>query len=269
MPANYTHYLFGNAVLNVLEAPLRPMVLEHLQPFLVGLHGPDLFFYHHPLSSKSLRTYGSFLHDQPAAPFFMRGAKIVRQTKSHAVLSYLLGFICHFTLDSACHGYINAYEKQHNVSHAKIEAELDRYFMDQTGADFHFTNSAAHIVKSESLAEQISPLFDDVPPAEIAESMSSMHQLSELLTPSSKAKTAFISGILSIHPKTRFIRDMIPSESVSRKCRLSTCHLQHVYEQSISQAASMCFAFLETVRNHAPLPDRFLYNYESEIKKEN
>lgn len=267
MPANYTHYVFGNAVLNVLDAPVKQMITDHLQSFFTGLHGPDLFFYHHPFSKQSLRTYGSFLHDQPAAPFFLHGAEIVRQTKNDVILCYLFGFICHFVLDSACHGYINAYEKQHGVSHAKIEAELDRCFMDQTGADFHTTNSAAHIRKSESLAEQIAPLFENVRPAQLTQAMDSMHRLSGLLVPSSKAKTALFSGLLSIHPKTRFVRDMIPSNTPSRKCRMSTHHLQNVYEQSVPKAAAMCLAFLDTVQNNTPLPNLFFYNYESELKK--
>ncbi len=263
MPANYTHYRFGKCVLQVFPESLNDIVSHDLQAFYTGLHGPDLFFYHRPFSGHSLRTYGTRLHDEPAAAFFEKGAEVVRCADQDTTLCYLLGFLCHFVLDSACHGYIDEYERIHHVSHAKIEAELDKHFMRKDGLDIHKTNSAAHIVASRQLAMRIAPLFDMVSADQIVDALSSMHRLSGWLVPSSKGKVKSLQGILSLHPKMHFIRDMILSDRDSRKCRLSTVHLERVFETSVLEAAKICEAYIQTVDYHAPLPNLFLCNYES------
>ena len=112
MPANYTHYRFGKCVLQVFPESLSDIVSHDLQAFYTGLHGPDLFFYHRPFSGHSLRTYGTRLHDEPAAAFFEKGAEVVRCADQDTTLCYLLGFLCHFVLDSACHEYIDEYDEE-------------------------------------------------------------------------------------------------------------------------------------------------------------
>lgn len=45
------------------------------------------------------------------------------------MLSYLLGVVCHFTLDAACHGYVEKKIQKSGASHIQIEMEFDRYLM--------------------------------------------------------------------------------------------------------------------------------------------
>jgi hypothetical protein len=44
-----------------------------------------------------------------------------------AALAYIYGFICHFALDSTCHGYIDEKIAQSGVSHTEIEVEFERH----------------------------------------------------------------------------------------------------------------------------------------------
>ena len=43
------------------------------------------------------------MHKEKARAFFIQGMSQVRETKDQALLAYLLGFGCHYLLDSACH----------------------------------------------------------------------------------------------------------------------------------------------------------------------
>ena len=49
--------------------------------------------------------------------------------------AYLLGFICHFALDSRCHGYINEMVKETGVSHLEIEEEFEKYLLPDGGEE--------------------------------------------------------------------------------------------------------------------------------------
>ena len=49
MPTTYAHYKFGKEVISALPRPLRSTVENHRELFDIGLHGPDILFYYHPM----------------------------------------------------------------------------------------------------------------------------------------------------------------------------------------------------------------------------
>lgn len=50
-------------------------------------------------------------------------------------MAYLLGFGCHYILDSTCHPYVNQVAAEGKVSHTLFEKEFDRMLMYETGKD--------------------------------------------------------------------------------------------------------------------------------------
>lgn len=74
------------------------------------------------------------MHERPAEEFFHRGADVVRGMEDDNVkrqgVAYLLGFLCHFVLDSTCHGYIEKKIHVSGLSHTEIEVEFDRALFD-------------------------------------------------------------------------------------------------------------------------------------------
>ena len=55
MPTTYAHYRLGDAVVKRLPASAKETVEAHRGLFDIGVHGPDIFFYHN--LSASLRGY--------------------------------------------------------------------------------------------------------------------------------------------------------------------------------------------------------------------
>ena len=47
------------------------------------------------------------MHKEKARAFFTQGMAQVRETGDEALLAYLLGFGCHYLLDSSCHPFVN------------------------------------------------------------------------------------------------------------------------------------------------------------------
>ena len=62
MPSCYAHRKFGIDVFKELSPDTRSLIRTHLPLFLIGLHGPDLLFYHHFGVETPVSRFGHKLH---------------------------------------------------------------------------------------------------------------------------------------------------------------------------------------------------------------
>ena len=61
MPTTYTHYRFGKEVISALPRPLQGAIENHRELFDIGLHGPDILFYHKALIKYPVNAQGGSL----------------------------------------------------------------------------------------------------------------------------------------------------------------------------------------------------------------
>ena len=108
MPAVYAHRRFGEKVLAACRNDEARTAIETYQDlFNIGLQGPDILFYYDPPAPKPLQGRRRRFARRPGRALFEAGAAHVNgRPEGQALLSYLLGFLCHFALDSECHSYI-------------------------------------------------------------------------------------------------------------------------------------------------------------------
>ena len=123
MPAIYAHDTFGKLVSKQLPKEIQDIIKTYPSAFRIGLQGPDPLFYHRPYASNDVKKEGSRMHRESCASFLQ---KTMHHVKKEGVNSkefaYLLGFLCHFTLDSECHPYIDAYIEPRNLGHLFLES---------------------------------------------------------------------------------------------------------------------------------------------------
>ena len=196
MPSVYAHYSFGSKVLDILPRETQKLINRHKNLYQIGLQGPDILFYYKPFGKNQINGYGGDMHDRPAADFFRAAAQRLFEAESSqaaAMQAYLLGFVCHFALDSICHGYVEKKIAASGVSHIQIEAEFDRFLLQQDGHDplRYRTADSLRAGSARSAAENarvISRCFGDISPAEIRKAIKSMISYSNfLLCPDSPA----------------------------------------------------------------------------------
>ena len=144
----YTHDLFGREVYRQLPEEMKKIIKKNGNLYRIGLHGPDILFYH--LFKPVVSGAGVEMHQEPAAPFFIRGMRLVRERGDEKLLAYLLGFGCHYLLDSTCHPYVNDMDERKIISHTLLEKEMDRSLMLKTNRDPH------HFYPSECIVPRIS-----------------------------------------------------------------------------------------------------------------
>ena len=120
MPDIIVHTRFGAQVLERTGAEVDRDVFDF------GLLGPDpyLFYrFYRPPFRHRVNRYASVMHNQRTGDFL---AELARRARgSRAVYSYLLGFLCHYALDSCTHPYINRKAKNSAVMHMAVEHRLD------------------------------------------------------------------------------------------------------------------------------------------------
>lgn len=160
MPTTYTHDLFGKNIYKKLPAEMQEVIRENGDLYRIGLHGPDILFY--LLMDRKVTSAGVRMHKETARSFFEKGMDKVRETKSRPLLAYLLGFGCHYLLDSTCHPAVNRMDQEGIISHTLSEKELDRTLMIETGKNPLRYYPSDCIVPKKSYAEVIHEAIPEI-----------------------------------------------------------------------------------------------------------
>ena len=70
MPAFYAHYKFGQMVKNKLPAKYQRLLEDYQDLYEIGLHGPDILFFYHPIIRHPITQIGVVIHHETGRVFF-------------------------------------------------------------------------------------------------------------------------------------------------------------------------------------------------------
>lgn len=128
MPAIYTHYKFGQDVLQKLNKNLQNEIKENLNYYNMFNQGFDNLYYH--FKWIYYRNFGIKAHNHNIDNFFKNIFEYIKDNNlknNQKITNLIYGFINHYTLDTILHPYINYQVKNLNIPHTKIEFMLDYY----------------------------------------------------------------------------------------------------------------------------------------------
>ncbi|MDO4711315.1 MAG: zinc dependent phospholipase C family protein [Peptostreptococcaceae bacterium] len=132
MPAVAAHYLFAQEVYRSLirrgRKDIIALIRKDRSDYNIGSQGPDLLFYYQPTKPNEVTKYASSVHSQSGTVFMKNAMDRIHETKDLRTFAYMMGFVCHYALDSEAHPVINHYGKD-SVGHIRIETELDRMIL--------------------------------------------------------------------------------------------------------------------------------------------
>ncbi len=272
MPSTYAHYRLGKEVKTALNKKEREIVEEYPELYFIGLHGPDIFFYHKPLFKNEIKRIGHDMHEKAGRDFFAPAAEVIKNhPDSHAYLSYLYGFICHFALDVSCHGYIDEKIASSGISHTEIESEFDRMLMVKDGYDPVSHITTGHIMPSMENAEVIQSFFDGACSADIFDTLKGMVACLDLLVAPSKGKRMLINTVLKLTGNYRELHGLIINYTANVECADSTEELFHRYEEAKKLAVSLIQEYDSFLVGEKDLNSVYCCNFGSKPveKKEN
>jgi len=136
MPGFLTHYISGQALLQVVAPDIQKIIMPCERLYNLGTQGPDIFFYYMPghLRKRS-RGLGTQMHLNDLGVFLVEMAKAAKEASPKArtvIFSYTAGFIMHYALDANAHPYVyartfheNAPRIKNSADHRKFETAID------------------------------------------------------------------------------------------------------------------------------------------------
>ena len=239
MPALFAHELFGREVAKQLPEPLNTIVTAHFTEFRIGLQGPDLFFFYRPYKSNAVTRYGNHLHEIPAKPFFLHGLSVVRQKGSHGPeYAYLLGFLCHFVLDSACHPYVAEAMEETGVSHLEIEGEFEKALLRRCSRN-PFTFRLDRLVPTgEDTAKAIVPFYQ-TELSTVRASLRWLKLVKRLFYAPGVPKEALLTTAIKAFGQYDAFGGLVLHHQDNPKCRESSRKLLSLFLQAIPEAVRL------------------------------
>lgn len=262
MPTTYTHDLFGKKIYKKLPREIREVIRENGDLYRIGLHGPDILFYLLPVSS--VTGTGVQMHKETARPFFEKGMEKVRNTGDRALLAYLLGFGCHYLLDSKCHPLVNRMAKEGIISHTLSEKELDRALMIETGKDpLHFYPSDC-IVPELSYAKVIHKVIPTISPKKICWSLRMMKILTNAMVCDNNGRRKrvliFVGNLINKGKAVSSLEHIMEKEPVKGSAE-PVRELKKLFAEELEEAPQYLEELYSLAAEEHPLSERFDRTY--------
>ncbi len=152
MPDLLTHVAFAREVQDLMEPRQRELTRSRQKLYELGAQGPDIFFYygHRPgLGHKKLSGLGGMLHNRETDRFLLEGfrqAGLLPPGQREDLEAYMLGFVCHYALDTRCHPFVYAFSgyrfnfpdriPEYTRRHVVFEGILDvQVYRERTGQE--------------------------------------------------------------------------------------------------------------------------------------
>lgn len=199
MPAIYAHYSFGKKVYRQMPGSLKIIVRKYKKEYIAGLQGPDFLFFYNPLLKNRYGQLGHQIHEEKASVFLERASKILKVAGTDSPeAAYIMGFICHFMLDSSCHGFVKQMIGETGESHTEQETEFDRYMMELDGK-YALRYPVYRLVNdSQELAETMSVFYKGVSTYTVRLSQERMHKIKRFLFAPNVIKRNVMIGLLGL-----------------------------------------------------------------------
>ena len=262
MPTTYAHDLFGKMVYHRLDPEIQEKIKKYQTTYQIGLHGPDILFYVRPFHKNRFNQMAHRLHREEAAGFFERGRELYQKTGNEEILVYLLGFICHFMLDSTCHPYISEYMKKTGARHDEIETEFDRALMVRTGKDpFHYQPGSVIRIEKNSV-DAISEVMEGMSHKDIVRALMGTKFYTRLPICNSEKKRKVKLAVARILFMYRLADGRIIRGEPKDICLESTQHLTQLFLQTVPEAATMINEYYKQRNGSDRLNVRFDRNYK-------
>lgn len=267
MPYIYTHDTFGKKVADSLPEELQEIIKKHPKQFQIGLQGPDFLFFYHPLLKLRTNRLGYWQHEQPMSHFLGTLLPSLRKAKNHnsGIYAYLLGYICHFVLDSECHNYIISLSKKKGYNHLVIESEFDRHLLRKDGYIPTTYPIWKKIPTTDAVVDVIHKAYRPLRLAKkkIRRALICMRFYKRLLTCGCSLKRALLRGIMKLtfqyHKLEGHMMSLRPKSYATRTNR----KLQKIYDNAISLAKDLIVDFHKSVLDGKDLHPRFSTNFRS------
>lgn len=238
MPNLYAHLRFGHAVKNQVSEDAKRIIEDNIELFDIGVQGPDIFSFYNPIIQiNKVKKLGRKEHRSPAIELMTACSEKLRLVESKdAYLAYMYGVICHFALDSMCHGYINDRQNTTGIKHATTEVQFDRLLFKLDDRSFFRYKPAGSIKPTEENAKIIAEVMPEINAKKVLRCLKHM----------------------------RFCRNVARVPRPKKKCMQSNVQLMKLYNRAIPMAVTLVNQYYANVFNDRPFSKVYDHAFTSQ-----
>lgn len=264
MPAIYAHDRFGAKVSERINEELKETITKYYTQYRIGLQGPDIFFFYRAWGKNKVNQYGTHLHAVSAYPFFEHALRVVRHAgRGSREYAYLMGFICHYILDSECHPYVAQMIEESGVQHLEIEEEFEKMLLRMDDRDAISYPLADLVPSDRETAEAIAPFYaKGITPEITLQSLKDMKLVKRLFTRPGAAGQFAVNTAMKALGKYDRMKGLMNQRRDNPACQESNEGLLLRFENAVPVAVRMIESFDDTVCRGRKLDVRFDRTFE-------
>lgn len=265
MPNFFAHYLHGQYVLNALPKDVHKRI-SNKKLFEIGLQGPDIFYPYKAITfpnSYKINKLGGKIHKKPCMKFMENLFKNTEVSPTGDLFSYVCGFICHFSLDSVCHPYIDGVAEKNDFTHGEIETEFDRVLLELHGYDPVKTKLSDMItlpdVKSKSVKEMSKAFkgYKKITPKVMARTLKDFKRFKRLFYSPSKIKQRVLLYVCQAFMLKNIYNSCVMRTKVNPKSFITNTGLIYLFTDCIGDSCELIANFSDHIVFHVPLSKKF------------
>ena len=268
MPSCYAHRRFGADVYKSLPKDTRLLIRNNMPLFLIGLHGPDLLFYHHFGMETAVSKFGHKLHHTQFAEFYANASMVIRNSEDDRQLVYYYGVLCHLYLDAYCHPIVNGRKEEIGVTHGKLEMEYERYLMQLDGRDPMTFKAASHIGVFRDYAEVIAPFYLGVDADAIMQCLIGMKASLHLTRTDNPILRKTVCTVCKLADKNDMVASLLLTKDASSVCKSVMKELQAAYKEAVGPAAEAICEYMDYLTRRTEIPDYAEFTFGGRPERE-
>ena len=262
MPAIYAHNQFGNKVLQKVDMERRVAILKYLRQFRIGLQGPDYLFFYKPLSKNPISQIGFQIHERPAREFMEHAKKVIKNCGMDSPeYGYIMGFICHFTLDSECHPFVAKEIERTGICHVELESEFEKFMMRKNGEEPLSYPVGKTFPTDKATADCIVKFYEGVEPKEAWHALKSMKNYKSFLVSPGKVKYTLLDKGMKLTGHYDELQGHLLKPVDNPKCQETNAGLYERLVNAVPLAEQLMKEF-DAYLDGAELNERFNRNFE-------
>lgn len=264
MPAIYAHETFGLNALNLLDNETKEIISNNFTQYKLGLQGPDLFFYYRPYLRCSINKLAFILHNNPVNDFLQKASTLIKNKGIESKeFAYILGFICHFTLDSTCHPYITKEVDELKFNHIEMEGEFDKFLLKKDNIE-PLSFPAHNMVPYDSLSidtiNNVYNSYTSIPKSALNKTLRSFKFYKKILVAPNDLKRNTMNFLMKMTGQYDLIQGHLFKPHENPKSYETNPKLLSLYENATPLASELMKNYTSFIKKETYLSDKFNRN---------
>lgn len=248
MPSHYAHYRFGAKAVPLLPPQAQRSIRLFRRLYDVGLHGPDIFFYHNIFFKDNVVALGKKYHALTGEDFFTPVCKHLRLEPNEAAMAYLYGVLAHYCLDSAVHPFVLGETEDGKIGHVELETEFDRFLLQLDGKRQPNTfDCSPHIRLTKGECATAARFYSTTPSAVDTSVRSMAANVKLLAMPNGNLRRALEKAAGSR------LRQHFMERTPNKNCAHLNEPMLALYDQALERFPAMAEALQAHMAHNAPL----------------